>query len=85
MRTTSKRFNETRGLSEDIEAYQTGLSSSTIVLRHWPESVSQIRLEGWSTCSHLERGTSTHIKPSIAQETIRVPSWLNPTAVTGSE
>lgn len=63
---------------------QIGLSSSTRVFKHWPESASQIRLltielkDHWKECY-------AYINPSIAHETIRVPSWLKLTAVTGSE
>ena len=69
-----------------INTHQIGLSSSARVFRHCPDSVSHIRL--WTKMSvppqHSPRFVS-HINPSIEHEAMRVPSWLNVTAVTGSE
>ena len=64
---------------------QIGLSSSTKVFKHCPDSASHIRL-----CNSCEYTTAnlylpTYIRPSIAQDTMRVPSWLKLTDVTGSE
>jgi len=64
--------------------YQIGLSSSTRVFKHWPDSASQMRLLLMSEWSRPYM-TNAYISPSIAQDTTRVPSWLKPTAVTGSE
>lgn len=66
------------------EAYHIGLSSSTNVFRHWPEVMSQMRLHQYLS-GLFSWDDSTHINPSIPQETIIVPSRLNCTAVTGSE
>jgi len=70
--------------SEFRKAHHMGLSSSTNVFRHWPDSASQMRLQiiSQQLAVHIE---FAYINPSIAHETTRVPSWLKLTAVTGSE
>lgn len=64
--------------------HHIGLSSSTRVFRHWPDSASQIRLDVFREVSHRSH-MNAYISPSIAQDTMSVPSWLKLTAVTGSE
>jgi hypothetical protein len=63
---------------------QIGLSSSTKVFKHWPDSASHIRLV---SCEYMMDNLylPTYIRPSIAQDTMSVPSWLKLTDVTGSE
>jgi hypothetical protein len=56
--------------------------SSSIDPSPHPKSVCQMH----QICiSVRDWGKSTYINPSIAQETIKEPSWLKLTAVTGSE
>ena len=70
--------------TSELSKYQIGLSSSTKVLRHWPESASHNRLPETLT-QEDDRGICSYINPSIAHDTIRLPSRLKLTAVTGSE
>jgi hypothetical protein len=56
------------------KAYQAGLSSSTSVFRHCPESASHIRLEFEVSVTQLITKLIVYIRPSIAHDTIRVPS-----------
>ena len=71
----SDEVSALREYKEQVEMYQMGLSSSTRVLRHWPESASHIRLLHLSIAVHSYlQSFGTYISPSMAQDTIRVPS-----------